>query len=372
MSLNGDSCIDKRSSAELSEAINSMFEWYEQAAICYAFLEDVNGSMEPDSRPPQKLVESRWFTRGWTLQELLAPSQVCFLDRNWSFLGSKHHAHTETDLTMAIAQRTGIPGAALLMKGKQRFRHPCTWSVARRISWASHRETSRIEDQAYCLLGLFNIKMPLLYGEGENAFLRLQQEILRQEMGESIFAWRTPTNMNAVGLSEDPLLASSATFFARAGNLQDRPTDGVPLITPRGSGFLLTIPPPPQELVYCHETIKTLLVLLRCYRLETTGKAKRRVRCILQLDYAEDCGHWSTFESRSRVCDESEIQNPLEYRPVRAGGTIYIHARNCNRRGWGEFEDKFLAGSSIFPAVSAGPFNARLAPEDAKRFHIKQ
>ena len=160
-------CIDKSSSAELSEAINSMFRWYRDSTICYAYLSDVSHE--------GRFGFSRWFTRGWTLQELIAPSFVLFLDQRWSAVGSKLSRARE------IEKITGIPKASLsdLMRS----------SIAIKMSWASKRETTRIEDQAYSLLGLFDINMPLLYGEGEKAFIRLQQEIIRSSDDESILAW---------------------------------------------------------------------------------------------------------------------------------------------------------------------------------------
>ena len=164
-------CIDKTSSAELSEAINSMFLWYREATICYAYLFDV----------PQKPFErSRWFTRGWTLQELIAPREIVFFDGNWKELGDK------ASLGTRISQCTRIPESILL--GEQDLD---TFSIAQRMSWASERQTSRAEDRAYCLMGLFGVNMPLIYGEREAAFIRLQEEILRISEDHSLFAWKS-------------------------------------------------------------------------------------------------------------------------------------------------------------------------------------
>jgi Heterokaryon incompatibility protein (HET) len=162
-------CIDKTSSAELSEAINSMFQWYQQASICYAYVEDV---MLDDFNT------SRWFTRGWTLQELLAPSQVYFYGTRWTTLGSKF------DLANQISEVTGIDLDTLLSADRLRKK-----SIAQRMSWASRRQTTRLEDAAYCLLGIFGVNLPLLYGEGENSFIRLQEEIMRNSVDQSLFAW---------------------------------------------------------------------------------------------------------------------------------------------------------------------------------------
>ncbi|OTA90034.1 hypothetical protein M434DRAFT_50423, partial [Hypoxylon sp. CO27-5] len=164
-------CIDKRSSAELSEAINSMFAWYRGSDVCYAYLADVGTKTE-------LLAKSRWFTRGWTLQELLAPSKVIFFDRCWKVLGDKG------ELAAMISHITRIHMGALT----DRSTVHC-YSIAQRMSWAANRATSRQEDIAYCLLGIFDINMPLLYGEGQKSFTRLQQEIIRVSNDQSILAW---------------------------------------------------------------------------------------------------------------------------------------------------------------------------------------
>ncbi|KAI1822609.1 HET-domain-containing protein [Xylaria intraflava] len=164
-------CIDKRSSAELSEALNSMYAWYRDSVVCYAFLVDVDGA-------PGSFAKSRWFTRGWTLQELLAPSKVVFFDVRWRVLGDRK------DLAQTICGITRIHIGALHDRNTIH-----EYSVAQRMSWAADRQTSRLEDIAYCLLGIFDVNMPLLYGEGGRAFLRLQQEIIRMTDDQSILAW---------------------------------------------------------------------------------------------------------------------------------------------------------------------------------------
>ena len=168
-------CIDKNSSAELSEAINSMFEWYSKADICYAYLEDVHHAGTDRATLERSFIESRWFTRGWTLQELLAPHFLMFLDKEWNPIGPR------SELTEEIEHVTSISPSNLT-----NYR---SCSIATIFSWAAHRQTTRVEDQAYCLLGLFGINMPLIYGEGQNAFIRLQLEIIRYSDDESIFCW---------------------------------------------------------------------------------------------------------------------------------------------------------------------------------------
>ncbi|XXH00958.1 hypothetical protein Hte_007309 [Hypoxylon texense] len=152
-------CIDKRSSAELTEAINSMFAWYRDSHVCYAYLFDVETK--------DMFANTRWFSRGWTLQELLAPSEVVFFDRRWSVLGNRK------TLAGLISDTTRIHLGALTDRSTIQ-----SYSIAQRMSWAADRQTSRSEDIAYCLLGIFEINMPLLYGEGKEAFTRLQRQII--------------------------------------------------------------------------------------------------------------------------------------------------------------------------------------------------
>ncbi|KAI1099792.1 heterokaryon incompatibility protein-domain-containing protein [Jackrogersella minutella] len=193
-------CIDKTSSAELSEAINSMFAWYQRAGICYAYLSDVDMASREN---PDLFTNSRWFTRGWTLQELIAPQYLMFLNTNWSEIGSRSY------FSSAIEKTTGI--SDYYMDNFQ------SCSIAVKMSWAAKRRTTRIEDQAYCLLGLFGINMPLLYGEERKAFIRLQQEILKVSDDESIFAWHAPTSV--IQNSQDILcgmLAPSADYFTKS------------------------------------------------------------------------------------------------------------------------------------------------------------
>ncbi|VBB83565.1 Putative Protein similar to Vegetative incompatibility protein HET-E-1 of Podospora anserina [Podospora comata] len=205
-------CIDKTSSAELSEAINSMYRWYAESDICYAYMADVAadetshqlfsdtssvsslrrdvGSPPPKAafrtipsilreydKLPRTFEHSRWFTRGWTLQELIAPPLVEFYDHDWHEIGTKF------SLRNIIAKVTGIP--ILVLEGAD----PSTCHVAERMSWAANRQTTRIEDAAYCLLGIFKVHMPLIYGEGHRAFYRLQKEIMKTTEDYTMLAW---------------------------------------------------------------------------------------------------------------------------------------------------------------------------------------
>ncbi|KAK0639474.1 heterokaryon incompatibility protein-domain-containing protein, partial [Cercophora newfieldiana] len=173
-------CIDKSSSAELSEAINSMFRYYEKSAVCFVHLEDVekqDAVADPDAA--FKWPKGRWFSRGWTLQELIAPDSLEFYDKAWKLVGDR------SSLSEHIHHRTGIP-TEYLRKNRIDFRQA---RIGERMSWAADRETTRKEDIAYSLFGLFDVNMPLLYGEGERAFRRLQEEIIKTSTDDSIFAW---------------------------------------------------------------------------------------------------------------------------------------------------------------------------------------
>ncbi|KAI4085923.1 MAG: hypothetical protein LQ348_000961 [Seirophora lacunosa] len=190
-------CIDKSSSAELTEAINSMYRWYENARVCFVYLADVSWRTTAPALQQASMMSfraSNWFTRGWTLQELLAPQDVRFNDRTWGSIGTK------VSLIHEISELTNID-VQYLSPHQNIEVEPCSKSpdcrahsgrepsIATRMSWVSRRQTSRTEDMAYCLLGIFDVNMPLLYGEGRKAFRRLQYEILKQSDDESIFAW---------------------------------------------------------------------------------------------------------------------------------------------------------------------------------------
>ncbi|KAK7455253.1 hypothetical protein VKT23_011125 [Stygiomarasmius scandens] len=196
-------CINKESSAELSEAINSMYQYYLDAEVCYVYLSDVFGVEDPRDAG-STFRRSRWFKRGWTLQELLAPPYAVFLNRGWREIGTKW------SLRDTISAITSIPSCVLEGGDIEKF------SIAQRMSWAALRKTTRSEDQAYCLMGIFGVSMPPLYGEGgTKAFMRLQQEIIKISDDRSIFAWTAPT-----GEAEPRgLLARSPYEFRASGGI---------------------------------------------------------------------------------------------------------------------------------------------------------
>lgn len=232
-------CIDKSSSAELSEAINSMYQWYKNSALCYAYLDDVDDpAVACDRAWASTLVRSEWFTRGWTLQELIAPRHVQLYTRDWQLVGSK------VTLAHALKIVTGIP-IPVLCRGLSSSR----LSIAQIMSWAANRVTTRVEDQAYSLMGLFGVFMPVLYGEGKHAFRRLQLEIMRTSNDQSIFAWDKQRFTGAV-------LADSPSFFTGLNDVRImEPEEFMRVCVPGGE-------PPDQSYTVTNSGIRICLPII--------------------------------------------------------------------------------------------------------------
>lgn len=195
-------CIDQSSTAEISEAINSMYGWYQRSAVCFVYLADV---------PRFRFTDSRWFERGWTLQELIAPKYVEFYTSDWVEIGTK------LSLEDIISSATGI--SVEVLRGDS----PRNCTAAERMRWAAGRRTTKPEDEAYCLLGLFDINMPVLYGEGPRSFERLQQEILNQSEDFSILAW-SPTSSSLVNSPYTNVLAPNSDVFRRPDLISHLPS----------------------------------------------------------------------------------------------------------------------------------------------------
>lgn len=214
-------CIDKTSSAALSEAINSMFRWYRDSAVCFCYLSDFicDSTFEVDQKETADLLKKcKWFTRGWTLQELIAPEVLEFYDEDWNRRGTKEFFRHD------ISNITGIDLEVL-----ENSELLSTFPIGRRMSWAAHRQTTRIEDQAYCLFGIFGVNMPMIYGEGTNAFIRLQEEIAKNTNDLTLFAWTSqvrsrvderPTYRGHSGEDIRGILARSPQEFADCRNLK--------------------------------------------------------------------------------------------------------------------------------------------------------
>jgi hypothetical protein len=207
-------CIDKSSSAILQESINSMWNYYSNANICYVYMADV-----PDEVAgwTTHFSESEWFNRGWTLQELIAPTLVEFYAENWSAIGTKLQRCDE------IARKTYINPEVLRIPSLIDLE-----STANRMSWAAHRQVTRGEDQAYSLLGLFQVNMPMLYGEGRaKAFGRLQEAIYNTTRDDSLFLFRYSLYADSL-----PLLSDSPTRFCPRTKCQSCQSNGIECLQP--------------------------------------------------------------------------------------------------------------------------------------------
>jgi hypothetical protein len=187
-----------------------MYKWYQNAQECYVYLYGV---------PTKPWAESDWFTRGWTLQELIAPAHLVFYDSKWARLGTKE------DFGEDISRLTGIQESVL--SGLT----PMLVPVAERMAWASTRRTTRTEDMAYCLMGIFDVNMPLLYGEGFKAFKRLQEEIIRQTNTYTIFAWQAKSKSHVY---HSALAPSPACFDMSGTRFSFSSTERPPSVSNRG------------------------------------------------------------------------------------------------------------------------------------------
>ena len=201
-------CIDKTSSAELTESINSMFKYYQDAYECYAYLDDCAVADDFHTR----VKACRWWQRGWTLQELVAPRIVLFFDFDWQRIGSKLEPACAADVH-AICN---VPLDILLSEAPVK-----DYSVAARMSWAASRVTTRIEDTAYCLFGLFNISMPLIYGEGAKAFRRFQEEIIQRDNDLTIFAGVNIADESNIFAQEPAAFEDMADIVSRSTRNHD-------------------------------------------------------------------------------------------------------------------------------------------------------
>ncbi|KAM7187586.1 vegetative incompatibility protein HET-E-1 [Rhypophila sp. PSN 637] len=293
-------CIDKTSSAELTEAINSMYAWYAGAEVCYAYLSDLDPGADLETALPQ----CKWFTRGWTLQELVAPRHVIFFDRDWNEIGNKN------ELSNLLYCITNIP--VELLQSTTRLEH---YSVARRMSWAARRKTTRIEDLAYCLLGIFEVNLALIYGEGKRAFKRLQEAIVLSAADRSVFMW-TENRGNAPTQLLVPIFAEEPCQFADCGNIISSFDDTVYAnltINPRGvQVFAAMASDPDQEddayrcIFDTHCTDNGVAVGIAVRRISGGRYARYKPR--LRVTFPER-RLWRT----NRPIDDFEERKPPEY-----------------------------------------------------------
>lgn len=306
-------CIDKRSSAELSEAINAMYKWYERSGECYVHLSDVEYSSHElplERGNEEKFRTSSWFTRGWTLQELLAPqkSKVVFFDANWNEIGGL------PQLASAVSEVTRIEESCMGFKQSYSSKEPLAaltpcadTSVAKRMSWVSRRQTSREEDMAYCLLGLFDVNMPLIYGEGaKKAFQRLQIEIMRNNDDESLFAWTSSQELSG-------MLAASPSLFAHSGNISRgwKSTRPPYSMTNKGLEFYV-----PKKHIAEKGTTGIVLVFLDCFR----DKEKIPLALHLKRD-----GGFGAYRMKCHNLDAAGLSSDFKYWTLE---DVYYHLQD--------------------------------------------
>jgi hypothetical protein len=313
-------CIDKTSSAELSEAINSMYQWYKESSGRYAYLSDVQEPLNPDSDSNiDKLLESsRWLTRGWTLQELIAPPRMKFFGQDWCFLGSRFDRRT------IISKVTRIP-EDLIGRSKSL---QSDYSVAQKMSWAATRQCTRIEDTAYCLLGIFDINMPLLYGEGERAFLRLQAEIFRETDDHSLLAWTVQEGKVECWWPGSVFANSPLNFLNSANIVRLHEEIGAPsLVTKKGLQISLRLEegsPLTSRIYRKYCPGQTFHAVLNCGEVSHGGsKETKRILLLVVKDDGNDRGikqsHCYSRLLTSRhlgVQDLEHFQDPLRYETI--------------------------------------------------------
>lgn len=280
-----------------------MFRWYGNAKICYAYLSDVTDREE--------FSVSRWFTRGWTLQELIAPKDMRFYSQDWAILGSK------ADLQDELHKITGIDIFVLSTGIVSKV------SVAKKMCWAASRETSRIEDQAYSLMGIFDVNMPLIYGEGKKAFLRLQQEILRVSDDMTLFAWGAPNVfLDMHGFLASParqlhgLFAGAPDDFDSRHEILNIPEDRVPPVI-HGNGVRLEYP-------VCMREEREFVILACTVRHIATAYIGIPVKRWSSVFYAR-CGQlilifpddWTKAQTRVVVVKEPPFRHHVSKCPAR-------------------------------------------------------
>jgi heterokaryon incompatibility protein (HET) len=285
-------CIDKSSSAELTEAINSMYAWYKASGVCYAYLVDVNERRTENQREKwnRLFASSHWFTRSWTLQELIAPSHLRFFGQRWIELG------TREELLDTISGITRIQRDVLIEAAPEKA------SIAQRMCWASKRSAKRIEDKAYSLMGLFDVNMPLLYGEGTKAFRRLQEEIIKSADDETIFAW---TNPHAKHYTYSGLLAHSPSYFEDTHDVipsQDWKRKSEPFsVTNKGLYIQFTVRHNKEEL--------EAYAQLSCYK-----KHKDKVQFIRIRPLLPESDQWVRVDPR-KLYTTAEVQTERSFTP---------------------------------------------------------
>ncbi|KAI1377855.1 HET-domain-containing protein [Hypoxylon crocopeplum] len=326
-------CINKIDSSELQESINSMYHWYENAEKCYVYLKDTS---KPKSGPFKLGKEEEWFERGWTLQELIAPKDVKFYDKDWEYLGDKaslkHFISGITGIRLSVLEGTKIP-------------QEC--SVAERMSWASGRRATKAEDRVYSLIGLFGVNMPAIYGEGEvKATLRLQEEIMKTSDDWSIFAWKGVQKASG-------LLATNLDAFSGCQTMRSIPirtAHSMYSLTNRGVSVTLNLTP---------WTVDTYLAPIPCQEApEGNGKSTAGQLCIfLQRLEADD-----QYARVSLMGKDFASSTVLERVPLSRELQISVRQRNIETEkhaGYERLKGFRLSSDLVELCSKAGYWNAQ-------------
>lgn len=368
-------CIDKSSSAELSEAITSMYSYYEQSQVCYVFLDDIERDSATTTGDEYfrghlpRISQSLWFTRGWTLQELIAPPKVKFFDSFWQFIGYK----TDNQMSRQIQDATGIHPSIL--------RHPTAAkavSISGRMSWAARRTTTRIEDASYSLMGLFGVYMPPLYGEGHHAFIRLQEEIMRISNDHTLFAWTRPPppeiSQHHTFERLSTMLALSPKQFDESSGFKPRPYDrssntqvanGAGLdYTTTNAGLSINLP-----IVQVNEENHLYAAILRC----TEGESKTPSAILLHTTAKTPQSYFwranttvGAIERSGNLWFQAEGRDDLKVETVYILPKLTSVSQDYIEPPWGplEYPEPEVAASAGPPLdessiVSTTPFNTR-------------
>ncbi|KAG8221249.1 hypothetical protein J3R82DRAFT_1413 [Butyriboletus roseoflavus] len=341
-------CIDKTNPAELSEAIYAMFKWYAHAHVCIVHL-GASSSLVDFEREP-------WFKRGWTLQELLAARRIKFYDKEWRPFTFLANDKGDAGLVATLSTVTGIPRDVVVADNSRGIKGRGIWEI---MSWAATRKTTRIEDAAYCLYGLFDVNLPITYGEGEKAFPRFVEAIVARRPTWDVFAWAGQASEG------HPALPSSPACYPKWDKAMVSEEVGMTTLTLTSHGLLLTsVPLIPMAFVSETEADRkdsegSFVVTLR---------PRSNVATTLGMygDVTVVCGSGRLLHIRDAVDLHACI---LNYKPSRRSGKLqvgqtyvcfllHMERRHAERSTW----LKFPTDNVLRIACSAAPAE-RTSPE---------
>lgn len=304
-------CIDKTNAAELGEAIHGMYKWYANSYLCIVHLAESTSYADWDSEP--------WFTRGWTLQELLAPRRLKFYDKNWrpftpSAIDDDRKSVNEI---LPLENITGISKAVFTADNSQGVHGRSFWEI---MSWASKRQTTRVEDRAYCLIGLFRVSLTIAYGEGHRAFSRLVEAVATKDPSWDIFAWFGQPSVDHFALPSSP--ASYPRFEVDMGKnrvgvqkftitVHELSLRSLPLIPMElcsvvepeepGKPFLVTLKPRSDD-ESCSGRYGDLVVECGATRVKTIRDARQLSACIINHHAARNREQGKLMVEREYIC----------------------------------------------------------------------